>query len=166
MIVNTKREALSIFRACAASAEDTAVFHLSTAMCAAHRMETLGKVKKLLGDETRVICVSTQLIEAGVDISFGAAIRALAGLDSIAQAAGRCNRNGSGQLGRVHVVNLAGELPKALREIREAQEAAQRVLDENTWPVGRTRLTCPTQAGSGCILAIISLRARTTWIIR
>jgi len=134
VIVNTKSEALSIFKACRAGADGATVFHLSTAMCAAHRVNVLEEVRQRLSAGLPVICVSTQLIEAGVDISFGSAIRALAGLDSIAQAAGRCNRNGSDQLGRVYVVNLAGELPKALGDIREAQEAAQRVLDEKAKP--------------------------------
>jgi CRISPR-associated endonuclease/helicase Cas3 len=131
VVVNTKREALSIFNECAALEGAPLVRHLSTNMCPAHRMKTLDELKKCLDAGTSVICVSTQLIEAGVDISFGAAIRALAGIDSIAQTAGRCNRNGELNLGRVHVINLFGELPKRLNEIRAAQEAAQRVLDEN-----------------------------------
>jgi CRISPR-associated endonuclease/helicase Cas3 len=100
-------------------------------MCPAHRATILAEVKKRLDEKAPVICVSTQLIEAGVDISFGSAIRALAGIDSIAQAAGRCNRNGEHAMGKVHVVNLAEPVPKQLRDIRLAQEAAQRVLDEN-----------------------------------
>jgi CRISPR-associated endonuclease/helicase Cas3 len=94
-------------------------------------MKILRTLRQRLSARKPTICVSTQLIEAGVDISFGSAIRALAGLDSIAQAAGRCNRHGESKMGRTHVINLKGELPKALVEIRAAQEAAQRVLDEN-----------------------------------
>src|ERR1017187_986391 len=78
----------------------------------------------------RVLCVSTQLIEAGVDIDFATVVRDLAGLDSIAQAAGRCNRNGERAIGRVHIVKMAQALPKQLEEIRCAQENARRVLDD------------------------------------
>ncbi|MBZ5634880.1 MAG: CRISPR-associated helicase Cas3' [Acidobacteriia bacterium] len=130
VVVNTKREARSIFRECKALGRFPAV-HLSTNMCPAHRLRRLKTMKSRLRRRAPVICVSTQLIEAGVDISFGSAIRALAGLDSIAQTAGRCNRHGGPTLGHVHVVNLKGDLPKTLTDIRIAQEAAQRVLDEN-----------------------------------
>jgi CRISPR-associated endonuclease/helicase Cas3 len=130
VIVNTKSEALSIFRASRTAASDIPLYHLSTSMCPAHRLDILGAVKELLGG-TPVICVSTQLIEAGVDIDFGSVIRALAGLDSIAQAAGRCNRHGKQEMGQVRIINLAGELPAKLHDIKMAQEAAQRVLDEN-----------------------------------
>jgi CRISPR-associated endonuclease/helicase Cas3 len=130
VVVNTKREALSIFNECRTRGTGLAVSHLSTSMCPAHRLKILDDVKERLKQGAPTICVSTQLIEAGVDISFGSAIRALAGIDSIAQAAGRCNRHGGADVGRVHVINLA-RLPKALREIRLAQEAAERVLDEN-----------------------------------
>lgn len=138
VVVNTKREALSIYRECHAAAVDVTIYHLSTGMCPAHRLNVLDKVKAHLCAGEAVICVSTQLIEAGVDISFGSVIRALAGLDSIAQAAGRCNRHGEREIGHVHVVNLAGETPKKLRDIRAAQEAAQRVLDENSGGGDRT----------------------------
>jgi CRISPR-associated endonuclease/helicase Cas3 len=131
VVVNTKREALSIFKECKSPVRDIPIYHLSTSMCPAHRMKILRCLKKNLVAGKSAMCVSTQLIEAGVDISFGSAIRALAGLDSIAQAAGRCNRHGESEMGRVHVINLKGELPKALGEIRAAQEAVQRVLDEN-----------------------------------
>lgn len=131
VVTNTKREALSIFKECRTMANGVPVIHLSTSMCPAHRMQILYRLRKRLAAGEPAICVSTQLIEAGVDISFGSAIRALAGMDSIAQAAGRCNRNGESAMGRIHVINLEGELPKQLAEIRKAQEAAQRVLDEN-----------------------------------
>jgi CRISPR-associated endonuclease/helicase Cas3 len=130
VVVNTKREAKYIFKECKAASK-IPVFHLSTGMCPAHRLDQLETIKARLLDCVPVICVSTQLIEAGVDISFGSAVRALAGLDSIAQTAGRCNRHGGPTLGHVHVVNLKGDLPKTLGDIRIAQEAAQRVLDEN-----------------------------------
>jgi CRISPR-associated endonuclease/helicase Cas3 len=131
VVVNTKREALSIFKECKSSEAEIATYHLSTSMCPAHRMTILRCLKKRLAAGKSAMCVSTQLIESGVDISFGSVIRALAGLDSLAQAAGRCNRHGESEMGRVHVINLKGELPKALGEIRAAQEAFQRVLDEN-----------------------------------
>jgi CRISPR-associated endonuclease/helicase Cas3 len=76
----------------------------------------------------RVLCVSTQLIEAGVDIDFAIVVRDLAGLDSIAQAAGRCNRNGDRASGRVHIIKVAEPLPKQLEEIRSAEQNTRRVL--------------------------------------
>ena len=131
VIVNTKTEAQSIFKLCREEAKGFVVYHLSTNMCPAHRMKILGDIKKHpdaqkhLNEKRPVLCVSTQLIE------FGTVIRALAGLDSIAQAAGRCNRHGTRQMmGRIHIINLTGKLHPGLRDIKAGQEAAQRVLDE------------------------------------
>ncbi len=74
---------------------------------------------KLKAEKKPVICVSTQLIEAGVDIDFGAVIRYLAGLDSIAQSAGRCNRHGVREgLGSVWVVNPQEENIERLQDIK------------------------------------------------
>jgi CRISPR-associated endonuclease/helicase Cas3 len=104
--------------------------HLSTNMCAAHRKQALEETKLALKTKDPVICVSTQLIEAGVDISFDCVIRSLAGLDSIAQAAGRCNRHGCDPLRKVYVIDAADEDLSRLPEIRIGAEETRRVLAE------------------------------------
>ena len=137
VIVNTKRNAREIYQASKERLkaldelmDEGYLLHLSTHMCPAHRLETLNKMKDALKAHKRVLCVSTQLIEAGVDIDFATVVRDLAGLDSITQAAGRCNRNGERTIGRVHIVKMAGSLPTQLDEIRCAQQNTRRVLDD------------------------------------
>jgi len=134
IVVNTKKDARRLFELCGAAAPDgSTVVHLSTAMCPAHRAEALSLIKAKLRDHAQlgpVLCISTQLIEAGVDIDFAVVVRDLAGLDSIAQAAGRCNRHGCHPSGRVHIVRLAGGLPRQLEEIQKGRIAAERVLGE------------------------------------
>lgn len=139
IIVNTRKSAKALHEAIAHEHHEhhEHLFHLSTNMCPRHRLATLDQVKSELEKGCPVICVSTQLIEAGVDIDFGAVIRHLAGLDSIAQAAGRCNRHGRQKdaagnpvLGRVTVINPAYESLNGLREIQIAADKTQRVLDE------------------------------------
>jgi CRISPR-associated endonuclease/helicase Cas3 len=138
-IVNTKRDALAIYaqwkeqlKTLEEPMGEGCLVHLSTHMCPAHRLETLSRMKAALTPLAgkRVLCVSTQLIEAGVDIDFATVVRDLAGLDSIAQAAGRCNRNGERAIGRVHIVKMAQALPKQLEEIACAQRNALRVLND------------------------------------
>ncbi len=88
------------------------VFHLSTNMCPQHRRYVLDNIKKLLKQKsnTPIKVISTSLVEAGVDLDFPLVYRALAGLDSIIQAAGRCNREGRmNELGRVFVFRLSKE---------------------------------------------------------
>ena len=127
VIVNTKKSAQALFQLCREETE-IPIYHLSTNMCPAHRKEILGKLQKLLDDKSPVLCISTQLIEAGVDMDFGSVIRFMAGLDSIAQAAGRCNRNALRQSGRVHVVNPSDENVDMLRDIQCGKGVTERLL--------------------------------------
>ena len=129
VIVNTKDAAKKVFQSLP-KVEETLRFHLSTDMCPAHRKNELEKIRTALKSGTPVICVSTQLIEAGVDVDFGAVIRFLAGLDSIAQAAGRCNRNGLRQTGIVSVVNPEEERLGSLKGIQTGIDKVLRVLDD------------------------------------
>jgi len=102
-------------------------------MCPAHRKRYLKIIRWHLDNEEaggKLICVSTQLIEAGVDVDFGSVIRFEAGLDSIAQAAGRCNRNGRRSGGNVHVINPREENLGMLRDIDVGREKAAWVMDE------------------------------------
>ncbi len=129
VIVNTKSSARALFQMINERKNKNA-YHLSTNMCPAHRLEVLDCIKEKLSKKQPVICISTQLIEAGVDIDFGSVIRYLAGLDSITQAAGRCNRNGERKLGNVWIVNPSKENIEKLKDIKIGIEVAERVLDE------------------------------------
>lgn len=101
-VVNLKRHAHSLIAELKESASD-GIFHLSTSMCPAHRMRVIARVKRLLEDKGQCKLISTQCIEAGVDVDFPQVYRAFADLTSVAQAAGRCNRNGLGHCGIVRV---------------------------------------------------------------
>lgn len=90
-IVNTRQHALDIFSMLPNSAEN---IHLSALMYPAHRTKKLDEIRQRLKDGRPCRVVSTQLIEAGVDVDFPCVFREITGIDSIAQAAGRCNRNG------------------------------------------------------------------------
>jgi CRISPR-associated endonuclease/helicase Cas3 len=102
--------------------------HLSALMCGDHRSQVIAEIKSHLGAGRQVRVVSTQLVEAGVDIDFPVVFRAFAGLDSIAQAAGRCNREGRllPQLGRVVVFLPPTPPPPGL--LRKAADAAAELL--------------------------------------
>lgn len=128
VIVNTKKSAQALYRLCDQTAE-IKTFHLSTSMCPAHRKDILNQIRALL-DKSPVLCISTQLIEAGVDVDFGSVIRYTAGLDSIAQAAGRCNRNDRRKTGRVHVVNPAVEKLDMLKDIQCGKDITERLFDD------------------------------------
>ncbi len=104
-IVNTRKHALDLFSAVKAVSGVAAArcIHLSTYMCAAHRLEKLARIREMLLEKDEAcIVVSTQLVEAGVDLDFPVVFRAMAPLDSIVQAGGRCDRSGilTAKLGR------------------------------------------------------------------
>jgi len=127
IIVNKKESARSLYQKLAQT-NSSETYHLSTNMCPAHRLNVLKRVKGLIDNKQPVICVSTQLIEAGVDIDFGTVIRYMAGLDSIAQAAGRCNRNGRREYGRVYIINHQDENLDSLKDIKIGSDCAERFL--------------------------------------
>ena len=112
-IVSTRRHARRIFDGLP---RNDCHFHLSALMCAEHRSKVLKCIKRRLAQNQPVRVISTQLIEAGVDIDFPVVFRSLTGLDSIAQAAGRCDREGK-------LSAHAGE-PAGLLYIFESEEAA------------------------------------------
>ena len=137
IIVNTKECARTVFDAlsqyCGSAVE---LYHLSTNMCAKNRQEVLAEIKEKTGrdrkEEQPVICVSTQLVEAGVNFSFASVIRSMAGLDSVIQAAGRCNRHKEcNDICEVDIVKMSDEAENLthLDEIRNAQKALETLLD-------------------------------------
>jgi hypothetical protein len=130
-IVNTKKWAQELYQYCKAqNVPCEALFHLSTHQCAEHRKAIFDTIKGRLKNGEPVICISTQLIEAGVDISMACVIRALGGLDSIAQAAGRCNRHGEKEgKGQVWVLNLQEQdFTQILPDIQAGKTHAERVF--------------------------------------
>ena len=106
------------------------LFHLSTNMCPKHRKKRINTLRRSLKRNLPVICVTTQLIEAGVDISFYCVVRAIAGLDNAAQAAGRCNRNGEkGRICPVYIINFKNEQLGSLNEIKAAQRITRCIIN-------------------------------------
>lgn len=112
-IVNTRKDAKELYERLP---QEGITLHLSKMMCPAHISETIEQIKTALKDDDNEIIrvVSTQLIEAGVDIDFPIVFRQEAGLDSVLQAAGRCNREGKKKVCTTYVFSLAKEhnLPK------------------------------------------------------
>ena len=112
-VVNTRRDCYDLY-----NLMPEGTIHLSALMCAEHRSEVIQTIKQRLKDGLTTRVISTQLVEAGVDIDFPVVYRALAGLDSIAQAGGRCNREGrlnvEGRLGMVHVFVPPRPAPRGL----------------------------------------------------
>lgn len=93
-IVNLRRHARKLYEILERDCQPDELFLISTDLCPAHRSEVIDEIKKRQEKSLRCVVVSTQCIEAGVDLDFAVVFRALAPLDSIVQAAGRCNRNG------------------------------------------------------------------------
>lgn len=127
-VVNTRKIASEIYDCL--SKEDYN-FHLSRMMCPLHIRETIDKIKSILASDTKqnIRVVSTQLIEAGVDIDFPCVYRQLAGLDSILQAAGRCNREGKldANTAVTHVFQVEDYIPRGY--IKDATYAMQNMID-------------------------------------
>lgn len=130
LVCNTKNEAAVMFNLLCSKLKDVKAFHISAGMCTAHRKETIKEMQEALENkQQKVLCVSTQVIEAGVDVSFARVVRLLAGMDNIVQATGRENRNREFDgLAPGYIVRLKGEVLKGLSEIEAAKNAAANLL--------------------------------------
>lgn len=130
-IVNNRRHARALYES---MADQDGARHLTTLMCARHRSQVLAEVRQRLRDGLPCRLVATSLIEAGVDVDFPCVLRAEAGLDSIAQAAGRCNREGRRALEASEVLVFQTENPdwKAPDELLQFAQAAREVLRNTT----------------------------------
>lgn len=131
-IVNTRMDAREIYRRLP---QEGVTLHLSKNMCPAHISETISLLKASLKDEEQSVIrvVSTQLIEAGVDIDFPVVYRQEAGLDSVLQAAGRCNREGKNGLSTTYVFSLAKEHNLPRGDMQSANQARLSLEKSSDW---------------------------------
>jgi CRISPR-associated endonuclease/helicase Cas3 len=127
-IVNTRRDALEIFSRL--PNDSVCKFHLSRMMCSEHLSSTIDKIRQTLKEHKPIRVIATQLIEAGVDVDFETVMRQEAGLDSILQAAGRCNREGKMEIGNTYVFKLDKPLPRGF--IRNANDARLAIKSGNS----------------------------------
>lgn len=132
-VVNTKKDALALLEAL----NDEKVLHLSTLLCGRHREAVITEIRQRLDNEKRCQVVSTQVVEAGVDIDFPMVLRTIGPMDSIIQAAGRCNRNGRLDEGRT-IVFRAEKATLPPGTYRTATERAVEMLTD-----GRSDLDNP-----------------------
>lgn len=131
-IVNTRKDAKELYNRLP---NNGVKLHLSRMMCPAHVHETIGKIKALLKDESQPIVrvIATQLVEAGVDIDFPVVFRQEAGLDSVLQAAGRCNREGKDSIGHTFVFSLSAEQRMPFGSIKDANNARKNLPAGSDW---------------------------------
>lgn len=131
-IVNTRRDAKELYKRLP---QEGVTLHLSKMMCPEHICETIDTIKNSLKKESNEIIriVSTQLIEAGVDMDFPVVFREEAGLDSILQAAGRCNREGKQKSSITFVFSLSKERPLPKGEMQDANNARLNIGECQDW---------------------------------
>ncbi|MDE6853175.1 MAG: hypothetical protein K2J67_11955, partial [Lachnospiraceae bacterium] len=127
VVLNTKSAVRNLYDLLKAS--NINVEYLTTNLCAEHRRDKIKSIKQILEKKQEtIVVVSTNLIEAGVDISFACVYRSMAGLDSLAQTAGRCNRNGEMEYGRLRLIMLENENTGNMEELQQAIRATESVL--------------------------------------
>lgn len=127
VVLNTKSAVRKLYDML--KARNINVEYLTTNLCAEHRSDKIKAIQKTLAKKQEtIVVVSTNLIEAGVDISFACVYRSMAGLDSLAQTAGRCNRNGELEWGMIYLILLEGENSGNMEELQQNARAAESVI--------------------------------------
>ncbi|MEI2992506.1 MAG: CRISPR-associated helicase Cas3' [Blautia faecicola] len=125
-IVNTKKAAQMIYK----EIDGEGIYHLSTSMYPKHRKRVLKKIRERLKNNEKCIVISTSLVEAGVDLDFARVYRQIAGLDSMIQAAGRCNREGKRKLSEsmVYIFDLEESYP--VQSQRQQMDVSKGILQD------------------------------------
>lgn len=106
------------------------VRYLTTNLCAQHRSDRIGEIQNTLRAQENIVVISTNLIEAGVDISFECVYRSMTGLDSLAQSAGRCNRNGELECGVIYLITLDDENTGNMEELQQNRRVTEWIIHE------------------------------------
>lgn len=127
VVLNTKSAVRKLYDIL--KARNINVEYLTTNLCAEHRSDKIKAIKKILKDKREnIVVVSTNLIEAGVDISFECVYRSMTGLDSLAQTAGRCNRNGEMDYGMIYLIMLEGENTGNMIELQQNSRITEGII--------------------------------------
>ncbi len=127
VVLNTKSAVRKLYDIL--KARNINVEYLTTNLCAEHRSDKIKAIKKILKDKREnIVVVSTNLIEAGVDISFECVYRSMTGLDSLAQTAGRCNRNGEMDCGMIYLIILEGENTGNMIELQQNSRITEGII--------------------------------------
>lgn len=130
IILNTKKAVKKLYDLL----DDNSIYYLTTYLCAKHRLKIIREIKEKLKNNEKIICISTQLIEAGVDVDFDRVIRSYAGIDSIIQASGRCNREGRYDIGYLDLAYLheSEENIGKLKEIKDKKTITESIMNKRT----------------------------------
>lgn len=127
VVLNTKSAVKKLYEIL--KAKNVNVRYLTTNLCAQHRSDRIREIQKTLAERREnIVVISTNLIEAGVDISFECVYRSMTGLDSLAQSAGRCNRNGELEYGVIYLIALDGENTGNMEELLQNRRVAEQII--------------------------------------
>ena len=143
IILNTKKLVRKLYDLLENNYEDKDLYYLTTNLTASDRLKKIGEIKKRLLEGDKICVVSTQLIEAGVDVDFDLVIRSLSGMDSVVQAMGRCNREGHRQSAFTYLINLDKNEEKTsmLKGVDERNTACKAALNKSTDDLDIKKLT-------------------------
>lgn len=143
IILNTKKLVRKLYDLLENNYEDKDLYYLTTNLTASDRLKKIKEIKKRLLKGDKICVVSTQLIEAGVDVDFDLVIRSLSGMDSVVQAMGRCNREGHRQSAFTYLINLDKNEEKTsmLKGVDERKAACKAALNKSTDDLDIKKLT-------------------------